>query len=256
MAEYRLNDLARISGVSARNIRAYRERGLLDPPRRVGRSAYYDDFHLAQLQSINQLLRKGFTSAHIAEFFTSMREGHDLADTLGLQRALLDPRPEAAGAVAERPEETEASGPVAVDIDPQGAEAGRLIELGLADVADRVVLIRDRVIGEIINAGPDQLLYVRAVLRIAEATRATLDELAGEVVRTLEEVVSAQYGPRHAPSSEEIEALNHIVRDCRAMAGALITDQLDEAVRSQMVTAASDYTVGVMLDGAWRAEHR
>src|SRR5690349_10951820 len=38
LAEYRLDDLARISGVTARNIRAYRERGLLDPPRRVGRS--------------------------------------------------------------------------------------------------------------------------------------------------------------------------------------------------------------------------
>ena len=72
MAEYRLDELARISGVSARNIRAYRERGLLDRPRRVGRSAYYDDYHLSQLMTINQLLRRGFNSAHIAEFFASM----------------------------------------------------------------------------------------------------------------------------------------------------------------------------------------
>ena len=89
MAEYRLDDLARISGVSARNIRAYRERGLLDPPRRVGRSAYYDDYHLSQLKTINQLLRRGFNSAHIAEFFASMRQGADLADILGIQRAIL-----------------------------------------------------------------------------------------------------------------------------------------------------------------------
>src|SRR6201987_6473919 len=92
LAEYRLDDLARISGVSARNIRAYRERGLLDPPRRVGRSAYYDDFHLSQLKTINQLLRRGFNSAHIAELFTSMRQGADLADILGIQRAVLGPR--------------------------------------------------------------------------------------------------------------------------------------------------------------------
>ena len=75
LAEYRLDDLARISGVSSRNIRAYRERGLLDPPRRQGRSAFYDDYHLSQLKTINHLLRKGFNSAHIAEFFARMREG-------------------------------------------------------------------------------------------------------------------------------------------------------------------------------------
>ncbi|TFW32217.1 MerR family transcriptional regulator, partial [Pseudomonas fluorescens] len=50
LAEYRLDELAQLSGVNARNIRAYRERGLLDPPRRVGRSAYYDDAHVAQLR--------------------------------------------------------------------------------------------------------------------------------------------------------------------------------------------------------------
>ncbi len=74
VAEYRLDDLAKVSGVSARNIRAYRERGLLDPPRRVGRSAYYDDYHVSQLKTITRLLRKGFSSAHIAEFFESMRQ--------------------------------------------------------------------------------------------------------------------------------------------------------------------------------------
>ena len=94
LAEYRLDDLARISGVSSRNIRAYRERGLLDPPRRQGRSAFYDDYHLSQLKTINQLLRKGFNSAHIAEFFARMREGHDLAAILGVQQAILGRRAE------------------------------------------------------------------------------------------------------------------------------------------------------------------
>ena len=72
MAEYRLEELARVSGVSVRNIRAYRERGLLDPPRRDGRAALYDDYHLSQLNTISQLLSKGYNSAHIAEFFASM----------------------------------------------------------------------------------------------------------------------------------------------------------------------------------------
>ncbi|MCV7225316.1 MerR family transcriptional regulator [Mycolicibacterium komossense] len=85
MAEYRIEELAKVSGVSSRNIRAYRERGLLEPPRRVGRTAVYGDRHLTQLQVINRLLGKGFNSAHIADFFEAVREGHDLADLLGLR---------------------------------------------------------------------------------------------------------------------------------------------------------------------------
>ena len=84
MTEYRLIDLATASGVSSRNIRAYRERGLLDPPRRDGRSAIYGDRQLAQLDAITRLLARGFTTAHIAEFLTAIRDGVDLADMLGL----------------------------------------------------------------------------------------------------------------------------------------------------------------------------
>ena len=89
MVEYRLGALAKASGVSARNIRAYRERGLLDPPRHDGRSAFYGDHHLAQLAVISDLLRRGFHSAHIAAFFTVVREGGDLADHLGLRAAIF-----------------------------------------------------------------------------------------------------------------------------------------------------------------------
>jgi DNA-binding transcriptional MerR regulator len=89
VAEYRLGALAKASGVSARNIRAYRERGLLDPPRHDGRSAFYGDHHLAQLAVISDLLRRGFHSAHIAAFFAVVREGGDLADHLGLRAAIF-----------------------------------------------------------------------------------------------------------------------------------------------------------------------
>ena len=56
-----------------------------------GRSAYYDDHHLTQLGTINELLRKGYTSAHIAEFLSSMRQGHDLAGHPRLQQAVFGP---------------------------------------------------------------------------------------------------------------------------------------------------------------------
>lgn len=89
VTEYRIGDLAQASGVTARNIRAYRERGLLDAPRRQGRVAWYDEHHLTQLTIINQLLAKGFNSAHIANFFDGIRGGHNLADVLGLHHGMI-----------------------------------------------------------------------------------------------------------------------------------------------------------------------
>jgi DNA-binding transcriptional MerR regulator len=250
VAEYRLDELARVSGVSARNIRAYRERGLLDPPRRVGRSAYYDDYHLSQLKTINQLLRKGFNSAHIAEFFESMRQGADLADILGIQRAVLGLRTETAEQQRE-PTQPHAHERPVVDIDPQCAEARRLVEHGLAELVDGAVVLVDRTMGEIVARAPEPLLFVRAILRISESTRETIDQLAAEVVEAMEECVTAHFGPNYLPKPGEYPALSQIVQDYRDLGTRVAANQLDEALQQQLVTAASKYTTGIMLSGQW-----
>jgi len=89
VAEYQITELAEVSGVSVRNIRAYRERGLLDPPRRDGRAAWYGDRHVAQVIAIRRLHSRGFTTAHIAEFVAAVREGTDLAAMLGLHESVF-----------------------------------------------------------------------------------------------------------------------------------------------------------------------
>jgi DNA-binding transcriptional MerR regulator len=246
LAEYRLNDLARVSGVSARNIRAYRERGLLDPPRRVGRSAYYDDYHLSQLKTINQLLRKGFSSTHIAEFFSSLRQGVDLADLLGIQRAVLGPRTEQ---TREAPQESRV-----VDIDPGCDEARKLLEYGLAEFVDGAVVLADRTMGEIVARSSEQLQYVRAILRFFESTRETIDELATEVVHALEDCVTSRFGANYIPKPEEMVELGQILQDYRALGSRVVADRLDAALQEQMVTAVSNYTAEILLSGQWESK--
>ena len=235
LAEYRLDDLARVSGVSARNIRAYRERGLLDPPRRVGRSAYYDDYHLSQLRTINQLLRKGFNSAHIAEFFTSMRQGADLADILGIQRAVLGPR---TGELAEAANDNR----LAVDIASGGDEALRLLEYGLAVLDDGAVILVDSRMAEIVTRSSDHLQYVRAILRIFESTRETVDALAADVVLILMEYVTSRFGVRFEPNPEAMGELGQIARDYRELGSKVVADRLGAAMLEQTVSAVSEYT--------------
>jgi hypothetical protein len=241
-----LDDLARISGVTARNIRAYRERGLLDPPRRVGRSAYYSDYHLSQLKTINQLLRRGFNSAHIAEFFASIREGADLSDILGIQRAILGPRTDDGGEGPVLPSD----GP-AVGIDPNGDEARKLIDYGLAELVDGEVVLVDRAMGAIVARAGDPVLYVRVILRMFDSTRESIDNLAADFVHALEELFKARFGAKHLPKPEEMAELSRIVLDYRDLGNKVVANRIDEAMREQMVSAVSEYTAGMVLSGEW-----
>lgn len=252
MAEYRLEELAQISGVSARNIRAYRERGLLDAPRRVGRSAYYDDYHLSQLRTINQLLRRGFNSAHIAEFFTSMRQGADLADILGIQRALLGP---AAGGEFEASTDTsgqsateqEGSGPRFLEIDPRSDAVDKLIDYGLAEMRDGHVIVLDPTIAEILGRAEDQQMYVRALLRIHDSSEEAVDGLVVGFVEALGESVEANFGRDARAEEAEMDSVGRISQDYRELWGWVLSHRLEKALQRHLSTMVSDYPTGKLL---------
>jgi DNA-binding transcriptional MerR regulator len=82
--EYRMEELARLAGITVRTLRFYRERKLIPPPRRQGRIAWYDDHHLARLRTIAALLERGHTLTGIAELADALEHGRDVADLVGL----------------------------------------------------------------------------------------------------------------------------------------------------------------------------
>ncbi|GHE00612.1 MerR family transcriptional regulator [Streptomyces alanosinicus] len=82
--EYRMEELARLAGITVRTLRFYRERKLIPPPRREGRIAWYDDHHLARLRTIAALLERGHTLNGIAELAEAFDHGRDVADVLGV----------------------------------------------------------------------------------------------------------------------------------------------------------------------------
>ncbi|MEU5283982.1 MerR family transcriptional regulator [Streptomyces sp. CA-278952] len=79
-----MEELAREAGITVRTLRFYRERGLIPPPRREGRIAWYDDHHLARLRTITGLLERGHTLNGIADLAATFESGRDVAEVLGL----------------------------------------------------------------------------------------------------------------------------------------------------------------------------
>lgn len=86
--EYRIDELARLGGTTTRNVRVYRDRGLLHPPLRVGRIALFNDTHLTRLRLITSLLDRGYNIAHVNEMLSAWEQGKDVGDMLGLETAI------------------------------------------------------------------------------------------------------------------------------------------------------------------------
>src|SRR5215203_6011136 len=88
--ELTVDELAARVGMTVRNVRAYAARGLLPPPRLVGRTGYYGRQHVARLLLVREMLAEGYSLAMIERTLASAPPTASSA-TLALHRALLAP---------------------------------------------------------------------------------------------------------------------------------------------------------------------
>ena len=77
--EMRVEQLSHQADVSVDTIRYYQSKGLLEPPRREGRIAWYDGSHLRRLARIRSLQERGFTLATIARLVSGDLDAADEA---------------------------------------------------------------------------------------------------------------------------------------------------------------------------------
>ena len=89
-AEMTIDELARESGMTARNIRAHQSRGLLPPPAVRARTGYYGADHLARIRLIQDMQGQGFNLKSIERLLDMGARGGS-RETLEFQRALLEP---------------------------------------------------------------------------------------------------------------------------------------------------------------------
>ena len=88
-ADMTIDELARASGMTVRNIRAHQSRGLLPAPEVRARTGYYGPQHVARLQLIQELQGEGYNLAAIKHLLE--RSDTSAQDILRFTDTLLSP---------------------------------------------------------------------------------------------------------------------------------------------------------------------
>lgn len=89
-----MEQLAAACDVSVDTVRYYQSRGLLPPPEREGRLAWYGDEHAARIREIRSLQRKGLTLAAIKRALDGELERTDLELAAAVAAARGEAEPE------------------------------------------------------------------------------------------------------------------------------------------------------------------
>ena len=84
-----IEELSVRTEMSVRNIRAHQSRGLLEPPRVVGRTGYYDEEHVSRIELIRELQAEGYNLEAIRLILESA--GDSSADLLSFTRIIRAP---------------------------------------------------------------------------------------------------------------------------------------------------------------------
>jgi DNA-binding transcriptional MerR regulator len=233
--EYRIDDLARLGGTTARNVRVYRDRDLLPPPRRVGRIALYNDTHVTRLRLITSMLDRGYTIAHVKEMIGAWEQGKDLGDILGLESAI------AGTWTTERPETVARSEAERRVGDAPAMQ--RLVELGvirLNGADDSLATITRPKLIDAFNEVRGYGIGIDKLVDLYEQTLPHIDAISQMLVRAGAEHVLARLQPgAPLPADTEIAELIGMLVRFRTQAVASVTATLAGSIESTIESMVS-----------------
>jgi DNA-binding transcriptional MerR regulator len=232
--EYRIEELSRLAGTTTRNIRVYRDRGLLHPPLRVGRIALFNDTHLTRLRLITSLLDRGYNISHVHEMLSAWEQGKDLGDMLGLENAI------AGSWATEKPERMSVADARRLVDDESGFD--RLIGLGVIRLEDgleddEAVIVRPKLI-EAFNDIRQYGVAPGTLIDVHEQVAPLIDQISGILVQAGVEQVIDRLKPGAAlPADTEMAELITMLVRLRTQAVSAVSATLAFSIESSIESA-------------------
>jgi DNA-binding transcriptional MerR regulator len=230
--EYRIDDLARLAGTTTRNIRVYRDRGLLPPPLRVGRIALFNDTHLTRLRLITSMLDRGYNIAHVREMLSAWEQGKSLGDVLGLETAIVGTW------TTEKPQTMPLVDAQRLVDDPRAFE--RLVALQLIRIdGSQATVTRPKLI-DAFNEIRSYGVRLDKLIDLHEQIVPEIDKISDLLVRAGAEHVMDQIKPGQAlaADAEVAELITMLVR-FRTQAVATVTATLAASIESNIESLVS-----------------
>lgn len=240
--EFTIDELARESDTTVRNVRAYQDRGLLPPPEKRGRTGIYTDIHLARLRIINKLLDRGYTIANIKDLLAAWVEGRDLNDILGLEVAVTSPWAEEAPSYIDYEDLIEWFGE---QITPDVMQ--KVIGLDYArPEGNRLRVPSPRILNagrELVAAG----IPLQALLDEVTSVRGQVDMIADGFVRlVVTHLIDAKYGENGLPEGEDVGKLADFITRVRPIADMVVSAELARILDKSISKVLMDRLANVL----------
>lgn len=231
-----IDELARRTGMTVRNIRAHQARGLLPPPEVRGRTGYYDEEHVARIELVLELQADGFNLAAIRRLLD--RAGGSSAEVLRFTRAARSFEEEAPAVVT--------GAELNATFDGGTRAAREAVRVGLLrPLGDDTFEVRSP---RLLAAGAELAAFgipPDRVLPLAARMRRQADRIAGEFVELFLAEVWAPFDAAGRPPErwpevrDALERLRPLAGDAVAAMFALaMSDATEEALGRELAEEA------------------
>lgn len=214
--ELTIDELAAQVGMTVRNIRAHQSRGLVPPPRLVGRTGFYGPEHVRRLDRIRQLQDEGLNLAAVARLIDDDR----LADVAAAPFTADVPVRYPAAEAAER-----------LGLAADDPSVARAAELGLIALdGDELVVELPRLLGVAFELA-DQGVPLPAMLDVVEEVRRT----SAQVARAFMELAHAHLVEHVVvDTGGDLEAITRVVEALQGQAQVAIDALFNQAMAAEI----------------------
>lgn len=244
--EFTIDELARAAGTTARNVRAYQERGLLPAPKKRGRVGIYGPEHLARLKTIGPMLERGYSLANVGELIEAWEKGHDIGKLLGLEVALTSPWTDEKPQAITKAQLQELFGEA---LTPEAMM--KAVEYGVVKFDGDDIIVPSM---KLLRAGAliaREGVPLTELLDVVARLRLTIDHVATDLLELAVRYVFDRYGKGALPPPEEVPRLAELIWQCRP----LVMQAVDTEVAHAMEKAAEKF-IGEKLSNVIEQLHK